>query len=258
MATLPAMDGFKPEQKGLPFEIATPLVPITELRKPFVQPDGFRLRYRTCGVAADAFKGTARVNIAPSVEAPMAPKKITRREHINMRRYVFPTRQFGPPIHEMQVLQQRCDFFDSNKDGVIWPMDPYRGFHALGFNIFLSFLAMIIIHSGFSYLSLPRDHFLPDPFFRVYTARIHKCKHVSDTGTFDREGRYVPQHFEDIFAKYAGSEGDAKDGLTLGEVFDMWRGQSNPVDPFGWSAEASECKSALLPLILISPRRLGC
>jgi hypothetical protein len=44
---------------------------------------------------------------------------------------------------------------------------------------------------------------LPDPFFRVYLARVHKDKHGSDTGTYDTEGRFVPQNFENIFAKYA-------------------------------------------------------
>ncbi|KAI1463598.1 uncharacterized protein F4812DRAFT_468504 [Daldinia caldariorum] len=33
---------------------------------------------------------------------------------------------------------------------------------------------------------------LPDPFFRVFLADVHRAKHGSDTGAFDAEGRFVP------------------------------------------------------------------
>lgn len=89
------------------------------------------------------------------------------------------------------VLQQHCAFFDADSDGVIWPLDTFRGFRALGFNLVLCAFAVVIIHANFSYPTCPG--LLPDPFFRLYVDNIHKAKHGSDTGTYDNEGRFVPQ-----------------------------------------------------------------
>lgn len=86
------------------------------------------------------------------------------------------------------VLQQHCAFWDRDEDGVIWPLDTYNGFRDLGFNVFLSFLAIFIIHSGFSYPSVFKTSWLPDPLFRVYLNGMDKCKHGSDSGTYDSRG----------------------------------------------------------------------
>jgi peroxygenase len=80
---------------------------------------------------------------------------------------------------------------------------------------------------------------LPDPFFRLYTDRIHKDKHGSDSGTYDIEGRFVPRKFEDIFAKYAGGD---KQGITLGEVFEYMKGQRFILDLSGWGGAFFECE----------------
>lgn len=96
---------------------------------------------------------------------------------------------------------------------------------------------MIIIHFAFSYPTI--TGFLPDLFFRIYIARIHKDKHGSDSGTYDNEGRYTPQKFEDIFAKYASGD---KKGITLIEIFRFMKGQRVVLDPFGWFAAIFECK----------------
>jgi peroxygenase len=55
-------------------------------------------------------------------------------------------------------------------------------------------------------------------------------QHGSDSGTYDPEGRFVPQHFEDMFAKYDRDEDGA---LSLGELFEMMHGQRCAADPFG-------------------------
>lgn len=137
------------------------------------------------------------------------------------------------------MLQQHIDFFDRDHDGIIWPRDTFWGFHAIGFGIVLSIVSVLVIHLNFSYATLPPRHYLPDPFFRVYTARIHKDKHGSDSGTYDNEGRYIPQKFEDIFSKYAKD----KDGLTFWEAINLMNGQRVAFDPFGWGAAAFECKN---------------
>ena len=57
--------------------------------------------------------------------------------------------------------------------------------------------------------------------------------------TFDNEGRFRPQNFEDIFAKYdAGHKG----GLDVWDVLRLLKGQRLLFDFFGWSASFLECK----------------
>ncbi len=80
--------------------------------------------------------------------------------------------------------------------------------------------------------------FLPDPFFRIYTANVHKTKHGSDSDTYDNEGRFVPQKFEDIFSKYAQP---GKDTLSLGDMWNALKGQRLHGDPFGWANAFAEC-----------------
>jgi peroxygenase len=145
-----------------------------------------------------------------------------------------------------QVLQQHCTFFDPDSDGIIWPLDTFRSFHRLGYSIPLCILSMLIIHVNFSYPSLPG--FLPDPFFRVHIANIHKDKHGSDSGTYDNEGRFIPQKFEDIFEKYAGGD---KKGITIWEVGNYFKGQRLVMDPFGWGGAIFECEFAFLEVVVV-------
>lgn len=88
------------------------------------------------------------------------------------RAFTAPSQEFthGAHLYHIQhqnqtVLQQHVDFFDANGDGVIWqvmnsavlnlinrPWDTFVGFHMIGFNIVLSILAVIVVHSAFRYL----------------------------------------------------------------------------------------------------------
>ncbi|KAL4737668.1 Caleosin related protein-domain-containing protein [Aspergillus similis] len=136
-------------------------------------------------------------------------------------------------FHELTPMQQHILFWDRDRDGQIYPYDTYRGFRDLGFNILFSFLAMLIINLNFSYPTRLAYSFFPDPRFRVYVDSIYKAKHGSDSGSFDAEGRFVPQHFEDMFAKY---DGDQDGALTFGELFNMMHGNRCAADPFGWGA----------------------
>jgi len=171
--------------------------------------------------------GTARANIAPTRESPAGTVSNGYPEQVSHR----------------TVLQQHCDFFDTDGDDIIWPSDTYCGFRALGFNVLLSFLSMVLIHANFSYPTVP-GLLLPDPYFRIYLARIHKNKHGSDTGAYDGEGRFVPQRFEDFWSKYSAGEG--KDTLTAWEVFESWRGLRCIADPVGWMAAAFEWAATYL------------
>lgn len=133
------------------------------------------------------------------------------------------------------VLQQHIAFFDRNNDGVIYPWETFQGFHALGFNIIISLIGMLFIHSAQSYPTL--DSWIPDPWFPVYIKNIHRAKHGSDSEVYDSEGRFVPSKFEEIFSKYAKTE---KTRMTFWELMDMTAACRNVADPFGWIAAKGE------------------
>jgi peroxygenase len=122
-------------------------------------------------------------------------------------------------------------FWDRDNDGTIWPLDTYHGFREIGFDPFVSFIAMPIIHGTFSYWTL--DTWIPHPGFPIRMGNSHKTKHGSDSESYDTEGRFVPEKFEEIFTKY---DKDGKNGLTLEEVQRLISGNRNIMDPVGWIA----------------------
>jgi peroxygenase len=84
----------------------------------------------------------------------------------------------------------------------------------------------------------------------IFLKNVHRDKHGSDTGTYDHEGRFVPQRFEDIFAKYA----EGRDYLTIWDVSNVLKGQRCIADPIGWGGAFFECKSSrflCLPMFLL-------
>ncbi|RHZ87303.1 hypothetical protein Glove_37g54 [Diversispora epigaea] len=156
--------------------------------------------------------GLPRATIAASREKPEG----TERRHIRDR----------------TVLQQHVDFFDEDRDRVIRPFDTIKGLRKLGFNFILSILFTIAIHSGFAYPS--QDNWVPffgNPFFKIYTDRIFKCKHGNDTESFDTEGRFVPEKFEEIFSKFDREE---KEGLSFSDIVRMINVNYNIFDYFGY------------------------
>ncbi|KAF1982550.1 Caleosin-domain-containing protein [Aulographum hederae CBS 113979] len=199
-------DGVAPTDDSVkPYKTALPNVPVTVERRPFVPQEDEKL--------VDA--GTARVNIAATKEEPNGTHENNWAER-----------------HENQtVVQQHTAYWDADGDGIIWPLDTYRGCRRWGWNPILSLIAMALINLNLSYPTSPS--ILPDPFFRIHIARMHKNKHGSDSMTFDNEGRFRPQNFEDLFAKY--DDGN-KGGLDMWDLLRAWRGQMFVWDFFGWSA----------------------
>ncbi|KAL2256688.1 hypothetical protein VTK26DRAFT_1304 [Humicola hyalothermophila] len=131
------------------------------------------------------------------------------------------------------VLQQHVLFWDRDSDGVITPWDTYVGFRDLGFSIVFSLLVVLVVNINFSYPTRLAVSYWPDPWFRVWVGGIHKAKHGSDSGTYDREGRFVPQAFEDMFSKWDTSRSGS---LSAGELWNMIRGNRLAADPYGWGA----------------------
>jgi len=200
-----------------PYKVAISEVPITEKRKPYVPGPEAEL--------IDA--GTARATLAASQENPEGTKKdnwAARHQH-------------------QTVIQQHVDYFDRDQDGIIWPVDTWRAFRDWQFIWPLALFATFIIHAALSYATMPG--LLPDPFFRIIVANVHRNKHGSDSMTFDAEGRFRPQHFEDFFAKY---DKDNKKGLTKGDIATALRGQAFAWDFFGCSAAFLEWTATYLLL----------
>lgn len=120
---------------------------------------------------------------------------------------------------------------------MIWPLDTYNGFRAWGWAIPLCLFAAFIIHFALSYPTVPT--WLPDPFFRLYVANMHKDKHGSSSMSYDNEGRFRSQNFEDFFSKY--DQGN-KGGLDVKDLARAHKGQRLAMDFFGWTASFLECE----------------
>jgi len=137
----------------------------------------------------------------------------------------------GKPTNK-SVLQQHIQYFDTDHDNIIYPLDTWRGLRKLGFSIPYTALSVFVTHVGFAYPSqkswIP---FLGNPLFKIYVERIYKDKHGSDSESYDTEGRFVPEKFEEIFSKY---DSDNKGGLNFNDVVSLIRGNANAFDPFGW------------------------
>ncbi|KAG6545295.1 hypothetical protein Mapa_013255 [Marchantia paleacea] len=133
------------------------------------------------------------------------------------------------------VMQQHVAYFDRNNDGIIYPWETYTGFRLIGFNPFISLLAMFVINGAFSYPTLPG--WIPSLMFPIYIKNIHKAKHGSDSDVYDTEGRFVPSKFEEIWSKYAKTYPDR---MNFRELLQMSEAMRNAVDPFGWFANKFE------------------
>ncbi|CAN0924583.1 Probable peroxygenase 4 [Linum grandiflorum] len=138
---------------------------------------------------------------------------------------------------EPSLLQKHVMFFDLDKDGVIYPSETYRGLRAIGASVLLSASVTFIIHLGFSARTRPGKP--PSLRFPVEIKNIKKAKHGSDSDVYDSEGRFVPEKFEEIFAKHAKTH---KNALTWKEVEELIKHNREPKDYLGWLAGFIEWK----------------
>ncbi|KAN0085948.1 Caleosin related domain containing protein [Tylopilus felleus] len=190
-----------------------------------------------------------------ALEVPKAPVTRMRQGRIDTDRYIerpyLPRANVAPSAEHpdgsvyhaekyssYSVMQQHCVYWDRDRDGIIWPIDTWRGFRDLGFNLLFCLLATIVIHAALSLPTRLAISYVPDPFLRIYIETIHADKHGSDSGAFDTEGRFVACKFEDMWSKYSATnpKGMPRTTMTLYELWLSMHGNRLAMDPFGWFA----------------------
>ncbi|KFK41479.1 hypothetical protein AALP_AA2G136100 [Arabis alpina] len=138
---------------------------------------------------------------------------------------------------EDNFLQRHVAFFDRNKDGIVYPSETYQGFRAIGCGYLLSAFASVFINMGLSSKTRPGKGFSWS--FPIEVKNIHLAKHGSDSGVYDKDGRFVASKFEEIFAKHAKTHHDA---LTNDELKQLLNSRKEPNDRKGAIAAYSEWK----------------
>jgi peroxygenase len=110
-------------------------------------------------------------------------------------------------------LQKHVDFFDANHDGKITVFDTYRGLRRLGVGAVRSaaFAGVINAALGSSTSGAPS--------LTVDAGRIHAGKHRSDTGVYDKSGRFSLPRFRRLFARHDTDGDGALDGGELTRLF---------------------------------------
>ncbi|KAH0919897.1 hypothetical protein HID58_027557 [Brassica napus] len=114
---------------------------------------------------------------------------------------------------EDNFLQRHVAFFDRNKDGIVYPSETYQGCGYL-----LSAFASLFINMGLSSKTRPGKGFSLS--FPIEVKNIHLAKHGSDSGVYDKDGRFVESKFEEIFAKHSHTHPNALTGKELQELLD--------------------------------------
>ncbi|CAM8947515.1 unnamed protein product [Rhodiola kirilowii] len=134
-------------------------------------------------------------------------------------------------------LWKHVEFFDRNKDGIIYPWETYQGFRAIGSGFALSAALSVLFNVSFSAKTRPGKGF--SITFPIEVANVQLGKHGSDTDVYDTEGRFVPWKFEDIFAKHAHTNPNF---LTSAELQELLKANREPKDYQGWVAAWVEWK----------------
>lgn len=129
------------------------------------------------------------------------------------RRLVPPAPRSAPNSGFRTALQKHVDFFDTNHDGRITLSETYHGFRRLGFGAVRSAAFAGVINAALG----PTTSGAPS--LTVDTERIHAGRHGSDTGIYDKQGRFSRPRFRRLFARYDANGDDALDGEDLARLF---------------------------------------
>ncbi|KAL6861710.1 hypothetical protein ACP4OV_017410 [Aristida adscensionis] len=141
---------------------------------------------------------------------------------------------YGP---NMTDLQHHVEFFDKNKDGIITLTESIQRFMAIGMDPVSATSTATATHTTFGPLTTPPGKL---PSTNIHVSHIHGAIHASDTGAYDRTGRFVPENFEKIFKKHAHIKPDCLSWLELKAMLisnrDLLRPYSWPAAELEWEA----------------------
>ncbi|CAL5019437.1 unnamed protein product [Urochloa decumbens] len=135
------------------------------------------------------------------------------------------------------ALHSHAAFFDRDGDGVVTLSETYGAFRALGFGFGLSTVSAAFINGALGSKCRPGN--ATSSKLDIYIEDIQNGKHGSDTGSYDTEGSFVTEKFEEIFAKHAKIVPDA---LTSDEIDQLLQANRQPGDYAGWAGAEAEWK----------------
>ncbi|PWZ29427.1 putative peroxygenase 5 [Zea mays] len=135
------------------------------------------------------------------------------------------------------ALYKHASFFDRDGDGVVSFAETYGAFRALGFGLGLSSVSAAFINGALGSKCRPQN--ATSSKLDIYIEDIRRGKHGSDSGSYDAQGRFVPEKFEEIFARHARTVPDA---LTSDEIDQLLQANREPGDYSGWAGAEAEWK----------------
>ncbi|WP_437966269.1 caleosin family protein [Sorangium sp. So ce260] len=136
-------------------------------------------------------------------------------------------------LGDKTALEMHSAFFDRNHDGVITLRETYEGLRALGIGRALSASFALVINGV---LGLPTSRSFV-PTLSITLENIHRAKHASDTGVYDKDGRFDPQKFDELFSRW---DKDRDGALNARELVARTLGDRDLLDVFGFLASAGE------------------
>ncbi|OCL00744.1 uncharacterized protein K441DRAFT_650184 [Cenococcum geophilum 1.58] len=191
-----------------PYSVAIPEAPVTMSRLPYAPRENDPLIDAGTARATPAHRGRRmsahRQNRTARPDSPP----------LNLSLVAVPS-----PNTVSQVTQRRAAYFDAHRADAIRPAAAYRGFRNFDWSVSLTLFAVLVIRLGL--WCATQLTVLLDPLFRIWVNRRHRAKHGSDGGTYDAEGRFRPQSFEDVLAEY---DGEKKGGPSGRDVWAVWNG----------------------------------
>ncbi|KAL6861711.1 hypothetical protein ACP4OV_017411 [Aristida adscensionis] len=138
---------------------------------------------------------------------------------------------YGP---NMTDLMHHVEFFDKNKDGIITLTESIQSFIAIGCDPAFATTAATATHTAFGPLTTPPGKL---PSMNIHVSHIQGAIHASDTGAYDRTGRFVPEKFERIFKLHSHIMPNA---LKWWEVEEMLIANRDLLNPLSWPAAETE------------------
>ncbi|MGK3985169.1 caleosin family protein [Sorangium sp. So ce136] len=136
-------------------------------------------------------------------------------------------------LGDRTALEMHSAFFDRNHDGIITLRETYEGLRAIGIGRVLSAWFALFINGV---LGLPTSRSFV-PTFSITLENIHRGKHASDTGVYDKDGRFDPAKFDELFSRW---DKDRDGALNVRELVARTLGDRDLLDVFGFLASAGE------------------